>query len=217
MKRKRMNRQKPTVGLPRTEDHIPLFPPHFHPALWLTLCAWLSQRFRNSPSRHPTAIMATQITSTGLSASTLVAYRPPAEPPNNELRVAPAIRTFHWLPVTCQQNPVPTTDLEALHDWLLPPSLAHFTTSTPLTLLWPSQLPCRSSSSPTRSHLGGCCLQGRLAHGALQVFAPSLLTRQPPARPLPKTATPDTPLPSPSLITTGIFYATGSSAVPLPH
>lgn len=142
---------------------------------------------------------------------------PPAEPPNNELHVAPAIRNFHWLPVTRQQDPVPTTDLEALRDLLLPPSLAHFTTSTPLTLLWPNQLPCCSSSSPTRSHLGGCCLQGRLAHDALQVFAPSLLTRQLPARPLPKTATPDTPLPSPSLITSGIFYATGLSAVPLPH
>lgn len=79
-----------------------------------------------------------------------------------------------------------------LHKLFLPPSLAHFTISTPLAVLWPNRLPCSSSNSPAHSHPWGFSLQESLAWDALhQVFPQSLLSSQQSDCLLPQTATHD--------------------------
>lgn len=138
MKRKRINRKKPPVGLLWTQNYIPLFLPQFHQPLGQSFMLGSPNVSPNSLPITYTTLMAIQAISSSLGhcsplACLLLLLLPTdlyPEHPDNELHIAPAVRTFHCLLVTYEQNPVPTTDVEALPDLLPPPSVAHFTTST---------------------------------------------------------------------------------------
>lgn len=80
MKRKRINRKKPPVGLLWTQNYIPLFLPQFHQPLGQSFMLGSPNVCPNSLPITYTTLMAIQTISSSLShclsASTLAAYQP---------------------------------------------------------------------------------------------------------------------------------------------